>query len=259
MAAPWSPSNDPRPASPRACSSSTTAAAPTSATCSGWPTRSTRSGGCGSSRRAAPLACPARRATTGTWCRGSATPTTTSFHAARGALAELHDRLWEETGVGPERTVLGGFSMGVGDELRDGARRRPPGGRRDPRLQRLRADGRRTGSRRFDDRAGDPRLHRPRPPRPDHGGRASAGAPATCSRRAGWTVEYRESDVGHQIDPGAPGRRDRLAGGDAAAPEALFGVRARRGRWEWPAGRSELLFEEGLRSSRARRDAQLRR
>jgi phospholipase/carboxylesterase len=35
-----------------------------------------------------------------------------SFHAARAALAEFHDRLWEETGVGPERTVLGGFSMG---------------------------------------------------------------------------------------------------------------------------------------------------
>ena len=35
-----------------------------------------------------------------------------SFHAARAALAELHDGLWEETGLGPERTVLGGFSMG---------------------------------------------------------------------------------------------------------------------------------------------------
>src|ERR1700710_972862 len=35
-----------------------------------------------------------------------------TFHAARDALAQLHDRLWEETGVGPERTVLGGFSMG---------------------------------------------------------------------------------------------------------------------------------------------------
>src|SRR3954454_18542793 len=35
-----------------------------------------------------------------------------SFEAARHALAELHDRLWEETGVGPEGTVLGGFSMG---------------------------------------------------------------------------------------------------------------------------------------------------
>jgi phospholipase/carboxylesterase len=35
-----------------------------------------------------------------------------TFHAAFGALAELHDELWERTGVGPERTVLGGFSMG---------------------------------------------------------------------------------------------------------------------------------------------------
>ncbi|MCW2988769.1 MAG: phospholipase/Carboxylesterase [Solirubrobacterales bacterium] len=39
-------------------------------------------------------------------------PDPETFHAARAALAELHDRLWEETGVGPERTVLGGFSMG---------------------------------------------------------------------------------------------------------------------------------------------------
>jgi phospholipase/carboxylesterase len=39
-------------------------------------------------------------------------PDPDSFHAARVALAELHDQLWEETGVGPERTVLGGFSMG---------------------------------------------------------------------------------------------------------------------------------------------------
>jgi phospholipase/carboxylesterase len=35
-----------------------------------------------------------------------------TFHAARAALAELHDGLWERTGIGPERTVLGGFSMG---------------------------------------------------------------------------------------------------------------------------------------------------
>jgi len=36
-----------------------------------------------------------------------------TFQAARAALAQLHDRLWEETGVGPERTVLAGFSMGA--------------------------------------------------------------------------------------------------------------------------------------------------
>ena len=40
-------------------------------------------------------------------------PDPETFQAARAALAEVHDELWEETGVGPERTVLGGFSMGT--------------------------------------------------------------------------------------------------------------------------------------------------
>jgi phospholipase/carboxylesterase len=40
-------------------------------------------------------------------------PDRASFGAAREALAELHDRLWAETGVGPQRTVLAGFSMGA--------------------------------------------------------------------------------------------------------------------------------------------------
>ena len=40
-------------------------------------------------------------------------PDPETFEAARGALAVLHDRLWEETGIGPHRTVLGGFSMGA--------------------------------------------------------------------------------------------------------------------------------------------------
>ena len=71
------------------------------------------SGGCRSSRRGRRCSCPARPATTGTWCRGSAIPDRETFHAARAALAELHDGLWEETGIGPERTVLGGFSMGA--------------------------------------------------------------------------------------------------------------------------------------------------
>jgi phospholipase/carboxylesterase len=35
-----------------------------------------------------------------------------TFHAAFAALAELHDQLWEATGLGADRTVLGGFSMG---------------------------------------------------------------------------------------------------------------------------------------------------
>jgi phospholipase/carboxylesterase len=40
-------------------------------------------------------------------------PDPQTFEAARSALAELHDELWELTGVTPERTVLGGFSMGT--------------------------------------------------------------------------------------------------------------------------------------------------
>jgi phospholipase/carboxylesterase len=40
-------------------------------------------------------------------------PDRQSFEAAREALTDLHDQLWEESGMGPERTVLGGFSMGA--------------------------------------------------------------------------------------------------------------------------------------------------
>src|SRR4249919_3456862 len=40
-------------------------------------------------------------------------PDRETFEAARTGLAELHNELWEETGIGPERTVLGGFSMGA--------------------------------------------------------------------------------------------------------------------------------------------------
>jgi phospholipase/carboxylesterase len=40
-------------------------------------------------------------------------PDRETFEGARAALAELHDGLWKETGIGPGRTVLGGFSMGA--------------------------------------------------------------------------------------------------------------------------------------------------
>jgi phospholipase/carboxylesterase len=39
-------------------------------------------------------------------------PDPETFHAAFTALAELHDALWEQTGLTPGQTVLGGFSMG---------------------------------------------------------------------------------------------------------------------------------------------------
>jgi phospholipase/carboxylesterase len=40
-------------------------------------------------------------------------PDPPSFRAGHAALAEFHDELWERTGLGPGRTVLGGFSMGT--------------------------------------------------------------------------------------------------------------------------------------------------
>jgi phospholipase/carboxylesterase len=39
-------------------------------------------------------------------------PDPDTFWAAYAALAAFHDELWERTGLGPEQTVLGGFSMG---------------------------------------------------------------------------------------------------------------------------------------------------
>ncbi|MEO8687147.1 MAG: phospholipase [Solirubrobacteraceae bacterium] len=39
-------------------------------------------------------------------------PDPDTFHAAYAQLAAFHDELWERTGLGPEQTVLGGFSMG---------------------------------------------------------------------------------------------------------------------------------------------------
>src|SRR5271154_4167706 len=40
-------------------------------------------------------------------------PDPDSFRAAYAELAAFHDQLWERTGIRPERTVLGGFSMGT--------------------------------------------------------------------------------------------------------------------------------------------------
>ncbi len=39
-------------------------------------------------------------------------PDPETFRAAYRGLASFHDGLWARTGIGPERTVLGGFSMG---------------------------------------------------------------------------------------------------------------------------------------------------
>ncbi len=40
-------------------------------------------------------------------------PDPASFRSSYAQLAAFHDRLWESTGLTPEQTVLGGFSMGT--------------------------------------------------------------------------------------------------------------------------------------------------
>lgn len=39
-------------------------------------------------------------------------PDPATFHRAYDALAAFHDELWARTGISPDRTILGGFSMG---------------------------------------------------------------------------------------------------------------------------------------------------
>jgi phospholipase/carboxylesterase len=57
-------------------------------------------------------------------------PDARTFAASASQLAELHDGLWASTGIPPERTVLGGFSMGTVMSYAlalDGARPAPGG------------------------------------------------------------------------------------------------------------------------------------
>jgi phospholipase/carboxylesterase len=122
-----------------------------------------------------------------------------SFHAARGALAELHDQLWEQTGVGPERTVLGGFSMGsvMSYAMALGADR--------PAVAGILAfsgfvpvvDGWEPS---FEGRESTQAFiaHGRRDPIMEVG---FAQRARDLLEAGGLAVEYRESDVGHQIDP----------------------------------------------------------
>jgi phospholipase/carboxylesterase len=57
-------------------------------------------------------------------------PDPDTFARSYRTLAEFHDELWERTGLGPELTVLGGFSMGavMSYALALGADRPPPAG-----------------------------------------------------------------------------------------------------------------------------------
>ena len=126
-------------------------------------------------------------------------PEADSFRVAYAELAAFHDELWERTGVGPERTVLGGFSMGtvMSYALGLGRDRPAPAG-----ILALSGfiptvDGWEPS---LSDRSETAVLiaH----------GRLDPVIPVTFARRAhelleqaGFTVDYRESDAAHNVDP----------------------------------------------------------
>ncbi len=127
-------------------------------------------------------------------------PDPDSFRAASSELAAFHDGLWEQTGIGPHRTVLGGFSMGtvMSYALALGGDRPAPAGILAlsgfiPTVEGWQPS--------LDDRDDTHVLiaH----------GRLDPVIPVTFARRAhelleqaGLTVDYRESDAAHNVDPG---------------------------------------------------------
>jgi phospholipase/carboxylesterase len=133
-----------------------------------------------------------------------------TFHGARAALADLHDGLWAQTGIEPARTVLGGFSMGtvMSYAMALGGDRPPVAGILVfsgfvPVVEGWRPQ--------LEDRR-DTRVFIAH-------GRADPIMDIDFARRArelleggGLEVDYRESDVAHQIDPGhLPAAADWLA------------------------------------------------
>jgi phospholipase/carboxylesterase len=126
-------------------------------------------------------------------------PDPETFRAAFDALAAFHDELWQRTGIIPERTVLGGFSMGTAMSYAlglDGSRPRPGGilafSGFIPTVEGWEPDlAGRLGARVFI-------AHGRQDPVIDV---ALARHAAQLLRDGGLEVEYHESDVGHQIDP----------------------------------------------------------
>ncbi len=122
-----------------------------------------------------------------------------TFHAARAALAELHDGLWERTGVDPSRTVLGGFSMGSVMSYAMAL-----SGDRPPVAGILAFSGFlpivEDWQPKFDDRLGTKAFiaHGRQDPIMEIGFAHRARA---ALEAGGLAVDYHESDLGHQIDP----------------------------------------------------------
>jgi phospholipase/carboxylesterase len=128
-------------------------------------------------------------------------PDPDTFHASYSRLTAFHDALWESTGVAPERTILGGFSMGSVMSYATGlgpGRPRPAGilafSGFVPSVEGWQPD--------LETRTGLPVLIA-------HGRNDPVIAVEFARRarelldKAELAVEYLESDVGHTIDPAA--------------------------------------------------------
>jgi phospholipase/carboxylesterase len=136
-------------------------------------------------------------------------PEPRSFYGAVEALSAFHDELWERTGLAPERTVLGGFSMGsvMSYSLGLHAARPAPAGLLIfsgfiPVVEGWEPDfDRRKGLRAFV-------AHGRRDPVIEIGFAQRAREQLSAG---GVELEYHESDVMHQIDPSiVPGARTWL-------------------------------------------------
>ena len=126
-------------------------------------------------------------------------PDPDTFRAAYAGLAAFHDELWERTGVGPARTVFGGFSMGtvMSYALALGGDRPAPAGILAlsgfvPTVAGWEPDLGRHGSTRALIAHGrrDPVIEV-----------AFARRARALLEGAGFDVAYHESDAGHHIDP----------------------------------------------------------
>jgi phospholipase/carboxylesterase len=127
-------------------------------------------------------------------------PDPDTFHSTYSQLAALHDALWERTGVTPARTVLGGFSMGtvMSYALGLGSDRPAPAGLLAfsgfvPTVEGWAPS--------FEDRRSTRAFiaHGRRDPVIEIG---FARRARELLESDGLAVEYHESEVGHQIDPG---------------------------------------------------------
>jgi phospholipase/carboxylesterase len=126
-------------------------------------------------------------------------PDPDTFQAAYRALTDLHDGLWEQTGLTPEQTVFGGFSMGsvMSYALGLGGDRPAPAGILAfsgfiPTVDGWQPElAGRTGTRAFI-------AHGRHDPIMDV---AFARSARERLEAGGLPVEYHESDAGHHIDP----------------------------------------------------------